>query len=245
MLGQDVMRAAGDRARGAHPCRPRRDRRRRGCATRSGGATVINCAAYTERGRRRERAPTPRGAVNAEGAGNVAASGGRGGGRRRCYISTDYVFDGGEAGTRATSRRRETGPLSALGTDEARRRAKRQQAANPPRCFVVRSLLATRRPRAELRRPRAASSRVRERGAGQGGSTTRSAVRPGPVTWPRPSCHCGGARLRIPSYGRRGRDLLVRARARGLRASGVECEVRALLDRGLPVSRAAARPTRS
>ena len=87
MLGEDVMRAAGDRAVGfTHAELDVTDAA--AAADALGGATVINCAAYTNVDGAEED-PETANAVNAEGAGNVAEAA-----ARVVYVSTDYVFDG-------------------------------------------------------------------------------------------------------------------------------------------------------
>jgi dTDP-4-dehydrorhamnose reductase len=87
MLGQDIVRAAGGAAVAlTHADLDVTD----AAAVREAlaGATVINCAAYTDvDGAESDRAAAH--AVNEEGARNVAAVAGR-----AVYVSTDYVFDG-------------------------------------------------------------------------------------------------------------------------------------------------------
>src|SRR5918999_6337934 len=87
MLGQDVMRAAGADALGfSHADLDVTD----AAAVRDAlaGATVINCAAYTDVDDA-EADPAAAHAVNAQGAHNVAEAA-----ARVIYVSTDYVFDG-------------------------------------------------------------------------------------------------------------------------------------------------------
>jgi dTDP-4-dehydrorhamnose reductase len=87
MLGRDVVLAAGGAAVAlAHPDLDVTD----AAAVREAlaGATVINCAAYTDVDGA-ESDPAAAHAVNCEGARNVAAAA-----ERVLYVSTDYVFDG-------------------------------------------------------------------------------------------------------------------------------------------------------
>jgi dTDP-4-dehydrorhamnose reductase len=87
MLGQDVMRAAGERGVGlTHAELDVTDAA--AAADALGGATVINCAAYTNVDGA-EDDPEAAHAVNAQGARNVAQAA-----ARVVYVSTDYVFDG-------------------------------------------------------------------------------------------------------------------------------------------------------
>jgi dTDP-4-dehydrorhamnose reductase len=87
MLGQDVVRALGERGVGL--TRAELDvTDAAAVAAALGGATVINCAAYTDVDGS-EANPQAAHAVNAEGARNVAESA-----ARVIYVSTDYVFDG-------------------------------------------------------------------------------------------------------------------------------------------------------
>jgi len=91
MLGQDVMRAAGDRAVGlTHAELDVTDRA--AVAEALAGATVINCAAHTDVDGA-EADPVPARAVNVDGARNIAAAA-----ARVIYISSDYVFDGTKEG---------------------------------------------------------------------------------------------------------------------------------------------------
>jgi dTDP-4-dehydrorhamnose reductase len=87
MLGQDIVRAAGGTAVAlTHADLDVTD----AAAVREAlaGATVINCAAYTDvDGAESDRAAAD--AVNEQGARNVAKAAGR-----VLYVSTDYVFDG-------------------------------------------------------------------------------------------------------------------------------------------------------
>jgi len=87
MLGQDIVRAAGGAAVAlTHADLDVTD----AAASREAlsGATVINCAAYTDVDGAESDSATAH-AVNEEGARNVAASA-----ERVLYVSTDYVFDG-------------------------------------------------------------------------------------------------------------------------------------------------------
>jgi dTDP-4-dehydrorhamnose reductase len=87
MLGQAVMRAAGDRAVGlTHADLDVTDAG--AVADTLAGATVINCAAYTDVDGA-EADPQAARAVNEVGARNVAEAA-----ARVVYVSTDYVFDG-------------------------------------------------------------------------------------------------------------------------------------------------------
>ena len=106
MLGQDVMRVAGERAVGfTHAELDVTD----AAAVREalGGATVINCAAYTNVDGA-ESEPEAAHAVNAEGARNVAEAA-----ARVVYVSTDYVFDGTKRDPYLESD--ETGPIQEYG----------------------------------------------------------------------------------------------------------------------------------
>ena len=87
MLGQDVMRAAGDRGVGlAHAELDVTDAAAVSDALR--GATVINCAGYTDVDGA-EADPEAAHELNERGARNVAEAA-----ARVIYVSTDYVFDG-------------------------------------------------------------------------------------------------------------------------------------------------------
>ena len=91
MLGQDVMRAAGDGAVGfTHAELDITD----AAAVREAlaGATVINCAAHTDVDGA-ESDPAAARAINVDGARNVAEAA-----SRAIYISSDYVFDGSKDG---------------------------------------------------------------------------------------------------------------------------------------------------
>ena len=87
MLGQDIVRAAGNDA----VALTRADldvMDADAVRERLAGRTVINCAAYTDVDGA-EANPDLAQAVNAEGARNVAQAA-----ERVLYVSTDYVFDG-------------------------------------------------------------------------------------------------------------------------------------------------------
>jgi dTDP-4-dehydrorhamnose reductase len=87
MLGRDVVRAAGDRAVAlTHAELDVTDRAV--VADALSGATVINCAAYTNVDGAESESDAAH-AVNADGARNVADAA-----ERVLYVSTDYVFDG-------------------------------------------------------------------------------------------------------------------------------------------------------
>ena len=87
MLGQDVVRAAGDGA--VALSRAELDVTERGAVLDAlRGATVINCAAFTDVDGAEAQSEAAHG-VNADGARNVAEAA-----RRVVYVSTDYVFDG-------------------------------------------------------------------------------------------------------------------------------------------------------
>jgi dTDP-4-dehydrorhamnose reductase len=106
MLGRDVVRAAGDRAVAlTHADLDVTDR----AAARDalGGATVINCAAYTDVDGAETDSDTAH-AVNADGARNVAEAA-----TRVLYVSTDYVFDGSKREPYVESD--PTGPLQEYG----------------------------------------------------------------------------------------------------------------------------------
>jgi dTDP-4-dehydrorhamnose reductase len=106
MLGQDVVRVAGERA----VALPRAEldvTDRAAVRVALSGATVINCAAYTNVDGA-ESASEAAHAVNADGARNVAEVA-----ERVVYLSTDYVFDGrkGEPYVESDA----TGPLQEYG----------------------------------------------------------------------------------------------------------------------------------
>jgi dTDP-4-dehydrorhamnose reductase len=90
MLGHDVVRAAGERAVAlTHAELDVTDRDAVRDALR--GATVINCAAYTNVDGAETESEAAH-AVNADGARNVAVAA-----ERVVYVSTDYVFDGSKS----------------------------------------------------------------------------------------------------------------------------------------------------
>jgi dTDP-4-dehydrorhamnose reductase len=106
MLGQDVVRAAGDRAIAL----TRADldvTDRSAVRVVLSGATVINCAAYTHVDGAESDSETAH-RVNADGARNVAEVA-----ERVLYVSTDYVFDGAKSGPYVESD--STGPLQEYG----------------------------------------------------------------------------------------------------------------------------------
>jgi dTDP-4-dehydrorhamnose reductase len=106
MLGRDVVRAAGERAVGL--TRAELDVTDRAAVQEGlGGATVINCAAYTQVDGA-ESDPEAAHAVNADGARNVAEAA-----ERVLYVSTDYVFDGAKSEPYVESD--PTGPLQEYG----------------------------------------------------------------------------------------------------------------------------------
>jgi dTDP-4-dehydrorhamnose reductase len=91
MLGQDVMRVLGERGAGlTHAELDVTDAA--AVADALAGATVINCAAYTDVDGAETHADAAR-AVNERGARNVAEAA-----ARVTYVSTDYVFDGTKDG---------------------------------------------------------------------------------------------------------------------------------------------------
>jgi dTDP-4-dehydrorhamnose reductase len=106
MLGRDLVRAAGEGAIAlTHAELDVTDRGAVLDALR--GATVVNCAAYTDvDGAERESAEAH--AINADGARNVAEAA-----ERVLYVSTDYVFDGSKAEPYVESD--PTGPLQEYG----------------------------------------------------------------------------------------------------------------------------------
>jgi dTDP-4-dehydrorhamnose reductase len=106
MLGQDIMRAAGDRVVGlGHGELDVTDADAVGDAL--AGATVINCAAFTDVDGAEADSESAH-AVNADGARNVAAAA-----ERVIYVSTDYVFDGTKRDPYVESD--PTGPLQEYG----------------------------------------------------------------------------------------------------------------------------------
>lgn len=106
MLGQEVVRTTGERAVAlTRAALDVTDRAAVQDALR--GATVINCAAYTDVDGAEADSETAH-AVNADGARNVAQAA-----RRVVYVSTDYVFDGAKRDPYVESDR--TAPLQEYG----------------------------------------------------------------------------------------------------------------------------------
>jgi dTDP-4-dehydrorhamnose reductase len=106
MLGRDVVRAAGERVVGL--TRTELDVTDRAAVQEAlRGATVVNCAAYTQVDGA-ESDPEAAHAVNADGARNVAEAA-----ERVLYVSTDYVFDGAKPEPYVESD--PTGPLQEYG----------------------------------------------------------------------------------------------------------------------------------
>ena len=128
MLGQDVMRAAGDRAAGFTSVDF--DVTDAAAVTEAlGGATVINCAAYTDVDGA-ETDPKTAHAVNATGARNVAEAA-----ARVIYLSTDYVFDGTKPGAYVESD--PVNPLSEYGRSKLA--GERATLTASPHSLVVRT----------------------------------------------------------------------------------------------------------
>jgi dTDP-4-dehydrorhamnose reductase len=128
MLGQDIVRAAGGNAVGL--TRADLDVTDAAAAREAlSGATVINCAAYTDVDGA-ETAPDLAHAVNAEGARNVADAA-----ERVLYVSTDYVFSGTKRAPYVESDPVE--PLSAYGDSKAA--GERATAEGNPNHLIVRS----------------------------------------------------------------------------------------------------------
>jgi dTDP-4-dehydrorhamnose reductase len=128
MLGQDVMRAAGGRALG-FTWAELDVTDRAAVADALGGATVINCAGYTNVDGA-EAEPDTAHAVNAEGARNVAEAA-----ARVLYVSTDYVFDGTKAGPYVESD--PVNPLSAYGRSKLA--GERATLTASPQSLIVRT----------------------------------------------------------------------------------------------------------
>src|SRR3954452_13528486 len=106
MLGKDVLRAAGERGVGL--TRAELDvTDAEAVRDALGGATVINCAGYTDVDGA-ESDPETAHAVNAQGALNIAEAA-----ARVVYVSTDYVFDGSKPTAYVESD--PVNPLSAYG----------------------------------------------------------------------------------------------------------------------------------
>jgi dTDP-4-dehydrorhamnose reductase len=128
MLGQDVMRAAGDRGVGL----TRTDldvTDAAAVADALAGATVINCAAYTDVDGA-EADPEGAHAVNEHGARNVAEAA-----ARVVYVSTDYVFDGSKPAAYVESDA--VNPLSAYGRSKLA--GERATLTASPHSLIVRS----------------------------------------------------------------------------------------------------------
>ena len=122
MLGQDVVSAAGDRAVGlTHADLDVTDAA--AVCGRARGATVINCAAYTDVDGA-ETDPDAAQASTPTGARNVAEAA-----ARVIYVSTDYVFDGAKPG-RTSSRTRP--PAPEYGALQAGRRARHPRRTRTP-----------------------------------------------------------------------------------------------------------------
>ncbi len=128
MLGQDIVRAAGDDA--VALTRADLDVTDAEAAREVlAGSTVINCAGFTDVDGA-ESDPEGAYAVNAEGAGNVAQAA-----ERVVYISTDYVFAGAKDGPYVESDPVE--PLSVYGASKAA--GERATAEANPNHLIVRS----------------------------------------------------------------------------------------------------------
>jgi dTDP-4-dehydrorhamnose reductase len=128
MLGQDVMRAAGDRGVGlTHGDLDVTDAP--AVADALGGATVINCAAYTDVDGA-EADPETAHAVNEQGARNVAEAA-----ARVVYVSTDYVFDGAKPTAYVESD--PVNPLSVYGRSKLA--GERATLTASPQSLIVRS----------------------------------------------------------------------------------------------------------
>jgi dTDP-4-dehydrorhamnose reductase len=128
MLGQDVMRAAGDRGVAlTHADLDVTDAA--AVADALAGATVINCAAYTDVDGAEGDPETAHG-VNEVGARNVAEVA-----ARVVYVSTDYVFDGTK--TTAYLESDPVNPLSAYGRSKLA--GERATLTASPQSLIVRS----------------------------------------------------------------------------------------------------------
>jgi dTDP-4-dehydrorhamnose reductase len=128
MLGQDIVRAAGGAAVAfTHADLDVTDP----TAVRAAlaGATVINCAAYTDVDGA-EGDPVTAHAVNAQGARNVAEAA-----ERVLYVSTDYVFDGAKGEPYVES----DGPAPLQEYGRSKLAGERATAAANPNHLVVRS----------------------------------------------------------------------------------------------------------
>jgi dTDP-4-dehydrorhamnose reductase len=129
MLGQDVVRAAGDDV--VAYSRADLDVTDRDAVQRAlaGFDLVINCAAWTGVDDAEDHAAEAL-AVNRDGARNVAAAA-----RRVLYVSSDYVFDGAKRTPYLESD--PTGPLQSYGRSKLA--GERATAEANPRHFIVRS----------------------------------------------------------------------------------------------------------
>jgi dTDP-4-dehydrorhamnose reductase len=128
MLGQDVVRAAGDRGVGLP--RAELDVTDAAAVTEAlRGATVINCAAYTDVDGAEADTDTAL-AVNERGARNVAEAA-----ARVIYVSTDYVFDGSKPTAYVESD--PVNPLSAYGRSKLA--GERATLTASPHSLIVRT----------------------------------------------------------------------------------------------------------
>ena len=128
MLGRDVLRAAGGRAVGL--ARAELDvTDADAVAGALAGATVINCAGYTDVDGA-ESDPETAHAVNELGARNVAEAA-----ARVIYVSTDYVFDGDKAGAYVESD--PVNPLSEYGRSKLA--GERATLTASPHSLIVRT----------------------------------------------------------------------------------------------------------
>jgi dTDP-4-dehydrorhamnose reductase len=128
MLGQDVARAAGGDA--VALTRADLDVTDTDAVREAlDGATVINCAAYTNVDGAEEDAETAR-AVNALGAHNIGTAA-----ERVVYVSTDYVFDGAKGAPYVESD--PTGPLQEYGRSKLA--GENATAETNPNHVIVRS----------------------------------------------------------------------------------------------------------
>jgi len=128
MLGQEVLSAAGDRGVGlTHADLDVTDAAAVADALR--GATVINCAAYTDVDGAESNPDTAR-AINGEGARHVAEAA-----ARVVYVSTDYVFDGDKRGAYVESD--PVNPVSEYGRSKLA--GERATLTSSPHSLVVRT----------------------------------------------------------------------------------------------------------
>jgi dTDP-4-dehydrorhamnose reductase len=128
MLGQDVMRAAGERRVGfTHAELDVTDAR--AVTEALAGATVINCAAYTDVDGAETNLEAAH-AVNEIGARNVAEAA-----ARVIYVSTDYVFDGTKSGPYVESD--PVNPVSAYGRSKLA--GERATLTASPQSLIVRT----------------------------------------------------------------------------------------------------------